>query len=298
MAIAPSAETSRAQSSRIALLRKGRWAILLTRVNALSAPAKIGGVIVIFWLLTALTVGHWGLPDPLHLVGKRLQPPNAHNWLGTDALGRDVLSRTLHGAVYSVPIALFVVAAGVAIGSALGAIAGYVGGLVDGVVMRLVDVTVSFPPILLAMTVSATLGPGIVNAAFAMVIVWWPIYARLMRAQVLEVKEREHVEAAIAGGAGHFRVLTVHILPLCWTPVLINATMDFGQVVLLAASLSFIGLGATPPTPEWGAMISEGAARFYNWWVAFGPGMAILTLVLGFSFLGDGLRDLLDPRSR
>lgn len=278
--------------------KKGRVAVFLARMNDLSWPAKIGGIIVIFWLLTALTVAHWGLPDPLHLAGKRLQPPSPQNWLGTDALGRDVLSRTLHGAIYSVPIALFVVGAGVAIGSILGAIAGYMGGLVDGVVMRLVDVTVSFPPILLAMTVAATLGPGIINAALAMVIVWWPIYARLMRAQVLEVKEREHVEAAIAGGAGHFRILGIHILPLCWTPVLINATMDFGQVVLLAASLSFIGLGATPPTPEWGSMISEGAARFYNWWVAFGPGMAILTLVLGFSFLGDGLRDLLDPRSR
>lgn len=271
---------------------------MLNWLNKLSMPAKIGGIVVLFWLVAALTVSHWGLADPLALAGKRLQPPSLANWLGTDALGRDVLSRTLHGAVYSVPIAIFVVAAGVMIGAFLGAVAGYVGGVVDGAIMRLVDVTVSFPPILLAMTVAASLGPGIVNAAFAMVIVWWPVYARLMRAQVLEVKEREHVEAAVAGGAGHTRVLCVHILPLCWTPVLINATMDFGQVVLLAASLSFIGLGATPPTPEWGSMISEGAARFYNWWVAFGPGMAILSLVLGFSFLGDGLRDLLDPRSR
>jgi peptide/nickel transport system permease protein len=130
-----------------------------------------------------------------------------------------------------------------------------------------------------------------------MIIVWWPVYARLMRAQVLEVKEREHVEAAIAGGAGRIRLLGVHILPLCWTPVLINATMDFGQVVLLAASLSFIGLGALPPTPEWGSMISDGAVHFYQWWIAFGPGLAILTVVLGFNFLGDGLRDYLDPRT-
>jgi peptide/nickel transport system permease protein len=130
-----------------------------------------------------------------------------------------------------------------------------------------------------------------------MVIVWWPIYARLMRAQVLEMREREHVEAAVAGGAGPLRVLRVHILPLCWTPTLINATMDFGQVVLLAASLSFIGLGATPPSPEWGSMISEGATKFYSWWIAFGPGMAILSVVLASSFLGDGLRDLFDRRS-
>ncbi len=298
MAIASTATPEKTGGSSVKSGTNGRWTMIFTRVNALPWPARVGGILVIFWVITALTVSHWGLPDPLALAGKRLQPPSAQNWLGTDALGRDVLSRTLHGAVYSVPIAIFVVAAGVVIGAFLGAIAGYVGGVVDGTVMRLVDVTVSFPPILLAMTVAATLGPGIINAALAMVIVWWPIYARLMRAQVLEVKEREHVEAAIAGGAGHIRVLGVHILPLCWTPVLINATMDFGQVVLLAASLSFIGLGATPPTPEWGSMISEGAARFYNWWIAFGPGMAILTLVLGFSFLGDGLRDLLDPRSR
>jgi peptide/nickel transport system permease protein len=298
MTVLSTGATGPAGASAAGQGRSGRMVQLISRVRDLSWPARIGGLVVLFWILAALTVPYWGLPDPLHLAGKRLQPPSAQNWLGTDALGRDVLSRTLHGAVYSVPIAVFVVAAGLAIGATLGAIAGYVGGVVDGIVMRLVDVTVSFPPILLAMTLAATLGPGIVNAALAMVIVWWPIYARLMRAQVLEVKEREHVEAAIAGGAGHIRVLGVHILPLCWAPVLINATMDFGQVVLLAASLSFIGLGATPPTPEWGSMISEGAARFYNWWVAFGPGMAILTLVLGFSFLGDGLRDLLDPRSR
>ncbi|MDH4414902.1 MAG: ABC transporter permease [Rhizobium sp.] len=268
------------------------------RLRQVPLPVLVGGSVVLFWIITALTVSFWGLPDPIQIAGKRLQAPSLSHWLGTDALGRDVLSRTLYGAVYSVPIAIGVVAAGVFIGATLGAIAGYVGGVVDGIIMRLVDVTLAFPPILLAMTISATLGPGLVNAAIAMVIVWWPIYARLMRAQVLEVKEREHVEAAIAGGAGHIRVLGIHILPLCWTPILINATMDFGQVVLLAASLSFIGLGASPPTPEWGSMISEGAARFYSWWVAFGPGMAILTLVLGFSFLGDGLRDMLDPRSK
>jgi peptide/nickel transport system permease protein len=164
--------------------------------------------------------------------------------------------------------------------------------------MRAADVTLSFPPILLAMTVAAALGPGLPNAGVAMVIVWWPIYARLMRAQVLEVRTREHVEAAIAGGAGRTRVLVVHIVPLCWTPTLINATMDFGQVALLAASLSFIGLGAVPPSPEWGSMIAEGASKFYSWWIAFGPGMAILSVVLATAFLGDGLRDVFDRRGR
>jgi peptide/nickel transport system permease protein len=267
-----------------------------TAPDWLTAPVLIGLLVVGFWLLAALTADWWPLYDPLRMVSRRLQPPSLEHWLGTDVLGRDVFSRTLHGARYSMAIAVGVVAAAVAIGSCLGAIAGFFGGLAGGAIMRLVDVTLSFPPVLLAMAVTASLGPGLENAAIAMIVVWWPIYARLMRGQVLEVKERDHVEAAIAGGASRWRLLTRHILSLCWTPTLINATMDFGQVVLLAASLSFIGLGAKPPTPEWGSMISEGATSFYSWWIAFGPGMAILTIVLGFNFIGDGIRDYLDPR--
>lgn len=260
-------------------------------------PLAIGTVVILFWIVVAL-LGHWISPyDPLDMVARRLQAPSLSHWLGTDALGRDVLTRTLHGARYSLPIALVVVVAAVLIGSILGAISGFSGGLLGAGIMRLADITLSFPPMLLAMAVAASLGPGLGNAAIAMVLVWWPVYARLMRAQVLEVKEREHVEAAIASGAKQGRVLFKHILPLCWTPVLISATMDLGQVVLLAASLSFIGLGATPPTPEWGSMISDGAVHFYQWWIALGPGIAILTIVLGFNFIGDGLRDVFDPRS-
>jgi peptide/nickel transport system permease protein len=263
----------------------------------LTAPVLAGGIIALAWLIAALTVPWWTPYDPVAMAGRRLMPPDAVHWLGTDSLGRDVLTRTIWGARYSLVIAAFVISAAVAIGATLGAIAGYVGGFVDAVIMRLADITLSFPAILLAMAVTASLGPGLRNAAIAMVIVWWPIYARLMRAQVLSVKEREHVEAAVASGAPPGRVLTRHILPLCWSPILVNATMDFGQVVLLAASLSFIGLGASPPTPEWGQMISEGANRFYEWWIALGPGLAILTVVLAFNFLGDGVRDILDPRS-
>lgn len=263
----------------------------------LNLPLVLGLFVVVLWVLVALTIDLWAPYEPLDLVARRLRPPGAEHWLGTDALGRDVFTRTLYGAQYSIPIALVVVFAAVFIGSVLGVLAGYAGGLIDGLVMRLVDVTMAFPPVLLAMAVAASLGPGLENAAIAMVIVWWPVYARLMRAQVLEVKEREHVDAAIAAGVGRVRLIRVHILPLCWTPTLINATMDFGQVVLLAASLSFIGLGAVPPTPEWGAMISDGAVHFYHWWIALGPGVAILSVVLGFNFLGDGLRDAFDPRT-
>lgn len=272
----------------------GRLRIALRR---LPLTAQIGIGILLFWAITVLTIQFWPIADPLMMAGRRLQPPSADHWFGTDALGRDVLSRTLHGAVYTIPVAVMVVVVAVIIGSALGAVAGFYGGWFDAVIMRAADVTLSFPPILLAMTVAATLGPGLPNAGLAMIIVWWPIYARLMRAQVLEVRTRDHVEAAVAGGSGRGRVLVVHILPLCWTPTLINATMDFGQVALLAASLSFIGLGAVPPSPEWGSMISEGAAKFYSWWIAAGPGLAILSVVLATSFLGDGLRDILDKRT-
>jgi peptide/nickel transport system permease protein len=269
-----------------------------TRPRWLTPPLIVGIALILFWLLATVAAPWMSGYPPLDMVGRRLQPPSWEHLLGTDALGRDVLSRVLHGARHSIPIAVTVVTFAVAIGAFLGAIAGFLGGIADTVIMRLVDVTLSFPPMLLAMAVAASLGPGLENAAVAMVIVWWPVYARLMRAQVLEVREREHVEAAIASGATQTRLLTKHILPLCWTPVLISATMDLGQVILLAASLSFIGLGATPPTPEWGSMISDGASQFYSWWVALGPGLAILTIVLGFNFIGDGLHDYFDPRSK
>lgn len=268
------------------------------RPHWLTAPLAVGVLIVLFWLIATAAAPWMTSYDPLDIAGRRLQAPSWAHWLGTDALGRDVLSRTLHGAIHSLPIAVTVVTFAVLIGAFLGAISGFVGGWLGAAIMRLVDVTLSFPPMLLAMAVAASLGPGLGNATIAMVIVWWPVYARLMRAQVLEVREREHVEAAVAAGASQTRLLTKHILPLCWTPVLISATMDLGQVILLAASLSFIGLGATPPTPEWGSMIADGASQFYSWWVAFGPGVAILSIVLGFNFIGDGLHDYFDPRSK
>lgn len=268
-----------------------RFSVITTR-----PVLTIGLAIVFFWVFVALTIDIWSVYDPLKIVGRKLLEPSLQHWLGTDALGRDVLTRTLYGARYSIAISVVVVVCSVAIGSVLGAIAGFFGGWVDGLIMRLVDVTLAFPPVLLAMAVAASLGPGLQNAAIAVIAVWWPVYARLMRGQVLDVISRDHIEAARAGGATSFRLLTKHILPLSWTPTIISATMDFGQVVLLAASLSFIGLGAQPPSPEWGAMISDGAAHFYSWWVAFGPGIAILSLGLGFNFIGDALRDILDPR--
>jgi peptide/nickel transport system permease protein len=254
-------------------------------------------LVILLWILVAATIDAWAPYDPIALAGRRLQPPSLAHWFGTDALGRDVLIRTLYGARFSLPVAVFVLTAAVAIGCTLGALAGFLGGWLDSLIMRLADITLSFPPMLLAMGIAASLGPGLFNAGLAMVIVWWPVYARLMRGQVLTVRSLDHVEAAVAGGASQSRILTKHVVPLCWSPILVNATVDLGQVILLLAGLSFIGLGARPPTPEWGQMIAEGASNFYNWWVAAAPGLAIFSLSLSFSFVGDGIRDLLDPRT-
>lgn len=264
----------------------------------LTAPVLIGGSMVAFWLLVAVTVDLWAPFDPIEPVAARLQEPSAKHLMGTDALGRDVFTRVLYGSRSSIPVAAVVITIAVVVGCVIGAVSGLFAGWVDAVLMRASDMTLAFPPILLAMTVTAALGPGIRNALFAMVIVWWPVYARLLRAQVLAIKELDHVTAATSIGVSRWRLMIRHILPLAITPVLINATMDFGQVVLLSASLSYIGLGAVPPQPEWGAMINEGAVRFYDWWIAAAPGLAILTVVLGFNFVGDGVRDFLDPRTR
>jgi peptide/nickel transport system permease protein len=271
---------------------KSRWS------RSLTPPVVIGLIVIGFWVVVALSVNRWAPYGPLKSVGSRLQAPGAQHLMGTDALGRDVFTRMLYGARTSIPVAVVVISVAVALGCVIGAVAGFFGGWVDSILMRASDMTLAFPAILLAMTVTAALGPGIRNALFAMVVVWWPVYARLLRGQVLAVKTFDHVLAATAMGAGRWRIMTRHILPLSLTPILVNATMDFGQVVLLSAALSFIGLGAVPPQPEWGSMINEGVKYFYEWWIAAAPGIAILTVVLGCNFLGDGVRDLLDPRTR
>jgi peptide/nickel transport system permease protein len=267
--------------------------------NALRRPQfAIGVAVLVFWVVAALTVTWWTRYDPLAQAGDRLLSPSGAHWMGTDTLGRDVFTRTIYGARYSLPTAAGVIVITVLIGSALGAIAGFRGGWIDAIVMRACDVVLAFPPILLAMAVAAALGPGLRNTVLALIVVWWPIYARLLRGQTLAIKHRDHIEAAVSIGVPRGRILRRHILPLAGTPVLINATMDFGQVVLLTASLSFLGLGAVPPSPEWGVMIDEGSKNFYQWWIALAPGVAILSVVMAFNFLGDSLRDMLDPRGR
>ena len=264
----------------------------------LRGPALVGVIVLATWAVVALTLPLWTPFDPLAPVGTRLQEPSWSHFMGTDALGRDVFTRALWGARISLPVAAIVIISSVVVGTIVGAAAGFFGGWVDAILMRLVDITMAFPPILLAMAITASLGPGIRNALIAMVLVWWPIYARLLRAQVIAVRERDFVESAHAIGASRWLILRRYILPMSYTPVLVNATMDFGQVVLLTASLSFIGLGARPPSPEWGAMITEGATNFYQWWIAAAPGIAILLVVMAFNFLGDALRDGLDVKEQ
>ena len=266
------------------------------RPQWLRGPALVGLIVLALWVLVSLTIPLWTPFGPLDAVGKRNLGPRAAHWMGTDALGRDVFTRTLWGARTSLPVAAIVIVSAVLIGTIVGAAAGFFGGWLDAVLMRAVDITMAFPPILLAMAITASLGPGIRNALIAMVLVWWPIYARLLRAQVIAVRQREYIESAWAIGASRWLILRRYILPMSYTPVLVNATMDFGQVVLLTASLSFIGLGARPPSPEWGAMITEGATNFYQWWIAAAPGLAILLVVLAFNFVGDALRDSFDVK--
>ena len=269
-----------------------------SRLSWRSTPVLFAAFVMLAFIAIALTVPFWSPYDPIGLAGRRLRPPDLAHWCGTDALGRDVFTRTLWGSRYSLSIAAMVLAVGVSTGVLVGAVAGFVGGMLDNVLMRLADVTLAFPPVLPAMAIAASLGPGLTHTAVALIIVWWPIYARLMRAQVLSVKALDHVDAAISAGAPPVRILFKHIVPLCWSPILVNMTMDVGQVILLASGLSFIGLGAQPPTPEWGQMIAEGAANFYSWWIALGPGLAIFLLSISSNFLGDGVRDFLDPRTK
>ncbi len=259
----------------------------------------VGGLIVGGWVLIAAAAPLIAPRDPLALdVMNRLQAPSWRWPLGTDEVGRDILSRVLHGARITLPVAIGVIGLAALLGSAVGAVAGYAGGRLDEVLMRVVDVVLAFPSIVLAMAITAALGPGLQHAMLAILLVSWPEFSRLMRGQVLSVKANEYVTAARCLGVPWPRVLLRHVLPNAFPPTVVKATLDVGNAIILAGALSFIGLGAVPPTPEWGAMIAAGQAKFEYWWVATFPGLAILSVVLGFNFLGDGLQDLLNPRLR
>ncbi|MCU1543824.1 MAG: transporter permease [Microbacteriaceae bacterium] len=259
--------------------------------------AVLGMSIVAAWFLVALLVPLFAPYDPLAQSFERLQPPSGENLFGTDALGRDVFSRTLYGARISLPLALFLVVASALIGSVLGAIAGYFGKWLDEIIMRFSDLVFAFPTIILAMIVTAALGPSLTNAVIALLLVSWPSYARVMRSMVLGARSREYVVAGRLLGFGPFTSLRRDIAPNVVAPILVLATLDFGNAILLLSGLSFLGLGATPPTPEWGAMVADGVQQFSDWWIAAVPGLAIFTVVVAFNMLGDAMRDSLDPRT-
>jgi peptide/nickel transport system permease protein len=261
--------------------------------------AALGGAIIVAWILVAL-LAPWIAPYRPDLVDvtQRLLSPSAAHWLGTDTLGRDVLSRLLYGARISLFVSILVVLLGAAFGVLVGAIAAYAGGWAEHALMRFTDLVLCFPPIILAMAIAAALGIGTVNTMIAMLVVWWPKFARLARGLVLVQRHQEYVEAAHVIGYGPGRVLLKHILPNAMGPLIVLVTLDVGHAIIVFAGLSFLGLGVVPPTAEWGAMVSEGRELVDQWWCATFAGLAIFTVVMGFNFLGDGIRDWLDPRAR
>ncbi|MDX6452263.1 MAG: peptide/nickel transport system permease protein [Gaiellaceae bacterium] len=261
-------------------------------------PLAITGLVIAgAWIFIAIFAPWLAPHDPLAQSASSFVPPSWGHFFGTDELGRDVFSRVLYGARLSIPLALLLVTLALLIGGTLGAIAGYFGGIVDGFVMRSADLVFAFPAIILAMVVTAALGPTVRNAVLALVIVSWPSYARVVRGLVLSVGEAEYVQSARLLGKSARRTLLRDILPNVFGPVLVLATLDLGNAVLLLAGLSFLGLGAQPPQPEWGAGVAEGTQYFQYWWIGTFPGLAIFTVVLAFNFLGDSLRDALDPQS-
>lgn len=258
-----------------------------------------GVIICLFWIIMAIIAPFVAPYDPVvQDLTLRLKAPSAAHIFGTDNFGRDIFSRVIYGGRYSLLAGCLTVVIAGCIGTIYGAIAGYVGGAVDNVMMRLSEMILSFPSLILAMIINAVMGSNLFNTMFALVIVAWPSYARVMRSVVLSVRENEHVTASEALGASRIRILLKEIIPNSITSVLIMATTDIGNQILMFSTLSFLGLGSAPPTPEWGMMVSDGVQYFNKFWVAGFPGLAIFTMAVGANFIGDGLRDLLDPKLR
>jgi len=261
--------------------------------------AALGAIVVVVWALLAL-LAPWITPYPPNAVNVagRLTAPSAAHWLGTDELGRDVLTRIVFGARTSLTVGFTVVLIGGAIGTLVGGVAAYARGWAEEALMRATDLMFCFPPIILAMAIAAALGIGTRNTVIAMLVVWWPKFARLARSLVLGQRSLEYVAAARTIGFRPTHILFREILPNAVGPLIVLVTLDLGNAILVFAGLSFLGLGVVPPTPEWGSMVSEGRELVSQWWVATFPGLAILTVVIGFNFVGDGLRDWLDPHAR
>jgi peptide/nickel transport system permease protein len=285
-------------AARAAPRQRTRLAIVI-RFLRRNPLVLIGGVVVLLWIVVSIAAPVLAAYGPLaQRVQDRLQAPSAAHPFGTDALGRDILSRVLYGGRISLPVGFLVVLVSLAIGGTIGAVAGFGANWLDSLLMRSTDMVMAFPIIILAMTIAAALGPGLEHTMIALVAVSWPRYARVTRGLVLAVKENEYVHASRALGATEAHVLTRVVLPNCLAPAVVMATLDLGNAILTFSGLSFLGLGSPPPAPEWGAMVAAGTQNFDQWWVSTFPGLAILTLVMAFNFIGDGVRDALDPRLR
>ncbi len=258
-----------------------------------------GSVVCFVWILVAVFSYQIVPYDPLAQdLERRFEPPSFVHWFGTDTLGRDIFSRVIVGSRLSLTAGILTVLIAGTIGSLFGAVAGYFGGLIDDIMMRISEMVMAFPAIILAMTITAALGPSLYNTILAMVIVSWPNYARVMRSMVIYIKQNEYVDASRTLGASESRTMFVEVLPNSLGPVIVMGTLDLGNAILIFSGLSFLGLGAPPPNPEWGAMVADGMQNFGYWWIGSFPGLAIFTISIAANFLGDGLRDYLDPRLR
>ena len=271
------------------------WEIALRNKLTLTGFIIVGLVVLVGLLAPVLAPYDPNLMD----IPARLQGPSSAHPFGTDEMGRDILSRVMYGARISIAVGVIIVAVSAAIGVVLGSLSGYFGGKIDQAVMAVTDMILAFPSMVLGLALTAAMGPGLLNTMLAVIIVRIPMYTRLMRGQVLVQKEQQYVRAARTFGEKPFWIVARHIVPNCLTPLMVQMTLGIGDAILIASSMSFIGLGAQPPTPEWGAMIST--ARVYaidQWWYAAFPGLSILITIMGFNLIGDGIRDILDPRSR
>lgn len=261
---------------------------------------KLGIIICVSWILLAVLAPVFSTYDPVSYqnVGNRFKAPGDGHLFGTDSLGRDVFSRVLYGSRISISAGIITVLVSFGIGIVFGGIAGYIGGIVDDVMMRFSEMVQSFPPLILAMVIAAALGPNITNSILAMAIIWWPNYARLTRSIVISVKENDYITASRILGASNLRILIKEILPNSIGSMVVMCTLDLGNAILMFSGLSFLGLGVQPPMAEWGAMVSDGVLTFNYWWISAFPGLAIFSVAIGANFIGDGIRDYLDPRMR
>jgi len=270
----------------------------------LKNPLTILGLAIVISLILISIFAPYIAPYPeqgrgISSVKDRLLPPGRERLFGTDNLGRDILSRVIFGSRVSLKAAVVVILIVVVIGTPLGVIAGYFGGKIDEVIMRMSDMVLAFPSLLLAIAIVAILGPSLMNAMIALSVPWWPWYTRLARSQTISLRERQFVEAARAVGVSNFKIMFRHILPNCLTPIIVAATLDMGYIILSLAGLGFLGLGSRPPTPDWGVMIGRGRSFILSqWWYPTFPGIAIFITVLGFNLLGDGLAEALNPKRR